>query len=324
MFKLIVLLTGLLILGISTQAQLREYRYDQRLAYHRAGNLDTIVVLLRKDAAAPALFSQYRVGFAADYHASLSWKHANQGKTFLLDGQIRNGKYISNNAYKELATANEACAFSLQEGIWELPGYNNCRMYSYKAAEQAELRLYATDRQDNINYTDACATLLEVLGLPTVQLPLGWVVVTVESYQDDEHRDYLMGALLPSAARFEQAIVMNEREIALNLFGTEEERIAFYDSLPHPNYCEAIAWQYQLDEATTARVAEFLADMCSYFNLFGRYDLREFQAYYVRETARRKRHYLTNKLLTSAQATQFQLELEAHQYGNQKKRTIKD
>ncbi len=301
-----------------------KHHFTERLAYYIYTNGDTSVVLYSKDGNAPVMSSQYKEGLGKDYLSFLSMDYKDKGVTYEVDGRMMNGSYLSFSGYKEKDTSLDKPDdyYELSDILWEVGEYRDCKMYYHKEENNTQMRIFAFNREDGVDYNEACKTVLKMSGVPSVPLELGWVVVTADFFIDEDTQYELVGQLVKDSVGFEKTITINTRDLELMFSDSVEERIAFSNAIPHPNYCEVIGWSQTLDEKTSDYVVEFLGDMCIYFNLYGRYDLTEFQAYFLREALYRKNHYVKHQMLTRKQADLFYKELLEHQSSNLKENLI--
>lgn len=319
--KLTVCFVYLLLLQ-ALHAQVLQYDYNRRLAYE-AGPTDTLVVLYRSEGGAPFISSQFSKGFGRDHYSSTQWRYTFAGNEYDLDGELFNGQYMGSSSFKE-AEPQDPAYFQLDtSATWEVGTYNDCQRYTHQNDNGSEIRLFAYNREDGLDYSGPCNAALRHNGIPPVALAAGWVLVLVDFALDGESQYTLLGLLLPEEGSIAQTIVINQREIDLNLGDSSEERVRFMNTTPYPAYAEVIGWHHNLDAATTERVEMFLARMARYFNLFGRYDIADFQAYYLRDAERLRQHYLLNELLSASQADVFYKEVIAHASENSAKNLIR-
>lgn len=311
------LISSLFLLLYSTAfGQVVQFDYNKRLTYASTINTDTIAVFYRSDGGAPLITSQYTKGFGKDYHSSIQWLYNYKGKTYALDGEVLNQRYIASNGFKEKDPDGPPNYFELAENLWSVGDYTDCRLYVHRNEDNSQMRLFAYNRQDAYDYTNICNALLHTYGIPPVQLEKGWVIVTGDLYLNEEKNYPLLGTLLPDDASFRQSIIINQREIDLDLGGTTEQRVDFMNTMPYPSYTEFIGWHHQLDEVTTEYAETFFGRMGRYFNLFGRYDIKGFQAYYLGEADFLRKHYTEHRQLTVDQAELLYKEIMAHQTEN--------
>ncbi|MFD2554603.1 hypothetical protein [Sphingobacterium tabacisoli] len=301
-----------------------KYRYKERLAYHIYTNGDTSIVLYSTDGSTPVMSSQYKEGFGKDYLSFLSMDYKHEGLIYEVDGRMMNGGYLSFNGYKEKDSSLDKPAdyYQLSDVLWEVGEYKDCKMYYHEEENNTKMRVFAFNREDDVDYNEACKAVLKMSGVPSVQLEPGWVVITADFFIDEDRQYELVGQLVKDSVDFEETVTINTRDLELLLGGTTEERIEFSNTLPHLNYCEVIGWSQSLDEKTSDYVVEFLGDMCIYFNLYGRYDLEEFQAYFLRAAMYRKDHYVKHQMLSRKQADLFYKELLEHQSSNLKENLL--
>ncbi|ERJ60360.1 hypothetical protein [Sphingobacterium paucimobilis] len=334
---LFVLLIGNLVYGLSYSSPTKvasritvdssmvvRYNFKDRLAYHIYSNGDTSIILYTQDDSAPVMTSQYKEGFGKDYLSFLSMEYKHGNTVYEVDGRMMNGDYLSFNSYKEKDTSldNQPNYYKISEVLWEVGVYNDCKMYYHEEENNTQIRVFVYNRKDGVDYNSACKALLRTHGLRTLILEPGWLVITADFFVDQDTQYELIGQLMSDTTDFKQTITINKRELELLFDSTPEEYREFIGTTPHPNYCEVIGWSQTLDEKTSDYVVEFLGDMCTYFNLYGRYDLKEFQAYFLRAARYRKEHYIKHQMLSKKQANLFYKELLEHESSNLKENLI--
>ncbi|MBL1409259.1 hypothetical protein [Sphingobacterium faecale] len=300
------------------------YHFKERLTYHIYSNGDTSIILYNPDGSAPVMTSQYREGFGKDYLSFLSMEYKHGKTMFEVEGRMMNGGYLSFNSYKEKDTSldNQPDYYKVSETLWEVGVYNDCKMYYHEEENNTQTRVFVYNREDGVDYNPACKALLKTHGLRALPLEPGWLVVTADFFIDQDTQYELIGQLINDTTDFKQTIVINKRELELLFDSSPEEYREFIGTTPHPNYCEVIGWSQILDEKTSDYVVEFLGDMCTYFNLYGRYGLKEFQAYFLRAALYRKEHYIKHQMLSRKQADLFYKELLEHESSNLKENLI--
>lgn len=300
------------------------YNFKERLAYHIYTNGDTSIILYNPDGSCPIMTSQYKEGFGKDYLSFLSMDYKYGNTIYEVDGRMMNNGCISFSSYKEkdLSLDDDSDYYKISDILWEVGIYNNCKMYYREEENNTQVRIFAYNREDGIDYNAACNALTKAHGLHSLILEPGWVIITADLFVNEDTQYELIGQLVKDTATFENTITINKKELELLFNGSVEESREFMGTTPHPSYCEVIGWSHNLDEETSDYVIEFLGDMCTYFNLFGRYDLPEFQAYFLKEASYRKEHYIKYQMLTRKQADLFYKELLEHQSANLKENLI--
>lgn len=301
-----------------------KYNYTERLAYHIYTNGDTSIVLYNSDSRVPVMTSQYKEGLGKDYLSFLTMEYSYANTIYEVDGRVMNGSYLSFSSYKEKDTSlnNKPDYYQISNTLWEVGEYKDCKMYYHEQENDTRIRVFAYNRRDGVDYNAPCMALLKAHGLPSLTLEVGWVIVTADFFRDEDTQYELIGHLVKDSLDFEKTITINIKELKLLFDGSEEESREFIGMTPHPNYCEVIGWSQDLDEKTSDYVVEFLGDMCTYFNLYGRHDLSEFQAYFLKEALYRKEHYVKYQMLTKKQADLFYKEILEHESANLKENLI--
>lgn len=308
-------------------AQVVRLNLEKKLSFQYEDDEGSSVYYFSQESKLPVVYSQIEKGWNEDYYTTVFWNYDFKGKVYQLGGDIVNGKYFSSPSYSEVSKENRN--YVLSDELWTLTHHDDCKMMSLRIDPRYETRFYFFNLNDGVDYSKVNNFIVQNFDNPAIQnfnekLGKGWVLVYGEHYFDEESRVNFTGELIDEVDRNPQEFIYNQKEIELTLGGSEEEYKAFSLAMPYPVYCEVFGLNDGVDEATYYEINSFFMDMCDYFNLFGRYDVKEFEKYFLREIDRRDAHFRNEGILNEKQLNTFRKELLEYKNSNQESELIRD
>lgn len=307
--------------------QIMRFNLEQKLTYKSGGDERSNVFHFNSEGNSPVVRSLIDRSWSEDYYTTVFWNYEFNGKIYQLGGDIVNGKYFTNPSYSQ--TIEESRNYVLSDELWTLEHHADCKMMSTRIDPRYETRFYFFNLNDGVDYSKVNNFIVENFTSSSIKninekLGKGWVLVYGEHYLDEEKRIGFMGELIDETDKAPQEFIYNQKEIELILGGSEEEYKAFALATPYPVYCEVFGLNEGVDEKTYEEINTFFSDMCNYFNVFGRYDVKEFEKYFLNEIDRRDAHFRKEKLLTEKQLTTFRKELLEYKNFNSESELVGD
>lgn len=307
--------------------QIVRLNLDQKLTYKFEDDERSYVYYFSSEGSSPVVYSQINKSWRQDNYPTVFWNYDFKGKTYQLGGDIVNGKYFTNPSYSE--ASKESRNYVLSDELWTLEHHDDCKMMSVRVDPRYETRFYFFNLNDGVDYSKVNNFIVQNFANPAIQnfnekLGKGWVLVYGEHFLDEETRIGFMGELIDETDKTPQEFIYNQKEIEVTLGGSEEEYEAFALAMPYPVYCEVFGLNEGVDEATYEEINTFFSDMCNYFNVFGRYDVKEFEQYFLNEIDRRDAHFRNEGILSEKQLSTFRKELLEYKNSNKESELIRD
>lgn len=301
-------------------AQVVKVNFDRQLVYKIEGDERSIVFYYNSKTQDPIVSTQFVNSWEIDNYVTAFWNYNYKGKIYRLGGDIVNGKYFTGISYSVDGDGMYPDrAYELSDELWEIPPYDDCKMVWTEVENQAKIRAFFTNRKDGEDYSIVNNYILKSHSLPAITnlnqiIEKGWVLIYADIYMDNEINMSILGTLQTIDSTDKPSFVYNLDEINYTLNADKE-----YDlKSPYPVYCEVFGLNEGVDEATYEKINEFFGEMCSYYNYFGRYDLKEFQEFFKNEIDKKSNFYKTEGILNSKQINTFKKELSEYISSNEK------
>lgn len=312
-------------LAIQIPAQLVKTTFDRQLVYKIDEDERSFVFYYNSKNQNPIVSTQFVKSWSEDSYVSAFWNYDFKGKTYRLGGDIVNGKYFTGISYSEDGEGMYPDrAYEISDELWELPPYDDCKMAWTSIENDAKIRVFFTNRKDGEDYSKVNNYVLKSYSLPAITnlnqiIEKGWVLVYADIYVDEERNVNILGTLDTADTTERQEFIYNLDELNYTLDANKNYEM----NAPHPAYCEVFGLNEGVDEETYERINEFFGKMCSYYDYFGQYDLKEFQEFFKNEIEKKSNFYKTEGILNSKQINTFKKELSEYISSNEKENLLK-
>ncbi len=270
----------------------------------------------------PQLSTQFsgETSFESQFKPHVNFLYHYNNKFFDVGGYLQNKSYLTNIYYSDLSQPTFNISFQkIADSIYTIKDLD-CIKYIAPTPENKNvfIHFYTTDLNDGRDYNFILKTeLWRSVSFPTLKLgemPISWGF-------ENTNKGYFPFIYFKEVKEISQDMIFDQKYLDLFLSDDDGEGLRKYlQKKEYPVYCEVVGLNGDVDEETSEKVHEFLGDMCSYYDLYGKTDLSVFYNFFIEEAERLAKHYEKHEILNKKQAAIFKRECLSYKDFNLRKK----